>query len=454
MSMPPSSKADQRAELRPFGTNERTTTPPPTLPQAFGRRTVVVFRKDLLPGSETFIREQLRAYRRWRPVLVGYRRCPGLELTGIETVVLQRKRRALLDRLALKLMQHAQYWGAYSRRFCGLVNSLEPRIIHAHYGYDAVLVCDIARVLRLPLVVTFHGMDVTFDREIWRSGVEGYFFRRYPDKLQQMFRDPNVHFITVSKALRDTALRRGAPSERTHVFYTGVDCRSFSPGGRAVKQRRNVLFVGRLVPIKGCVHLIAAMQKVQRFCPQATLVILGDGPLRNELQAAARDRGVKVRFTGALASAGVRQELAEARTLCLPSITDSNRSFETFGMVIAEAQASGVPVLTSARGGIEGIVPGTTGYAFAEGDRADLASQIMQLQANDDLCERMSRAAVGHARQHFDIDRCTALLELFYDGLLADNVRDAASRRESSTWAKRSNTDRAAGRPTTSRAAP
>jgi glycosyltransferase involved in cell wall biosynthesis len=408
------------------------TGPADTSPASSRRRTVVVFRKDLLPPSETFIREQVNAYRRWRPVLVGYRRCPGLELPGIDLVVLQRQQRALRDRLAMKLMQHAQYWGVYSRRFCNVVERLAPRLVHAHYGYDAVLIYDIAKVLHIPLVVTLHGMDITFHRDIWKSGVEGYFFRRYPDKLELMFADPNVHFITVSKALRDRALERGAPAARTHVFYTGVDCRTFSPSGPAIKQRRNVLFVGRLVPIKGCAILLAAMKTVQRSWPEAMLVIVGDGPLRGELQAEASRLDVKVRFTGAVASSGVRQELAQARMLCLPSITDNNQSFETFGMVIAEAQAFGVPVLTSARGGVEGIIPGVTGYAFAERDHAELAAQIARLQTDDLLCEAMSRAAIAHARQRLDIAACTAQIEGFYDGLVGDRKDsgpDAVSRR-------------------------
>ena len=394
-------------------------------PTSARRRTVVVFRKDLLPLSETFIREQVNAYRRWRAVLVGYRRCPGLELSGIDLVVLQRQQRALQDRVALKLMQHAQYWGVYSRRFCNLVARFAPRLVHAHYGYDAVLIYDIAKALHIPLVVTLHGMDITFHRDIWKTGVEGYFFRRYPDKLERMFADPNVHFIAVSTALRDRALERGAPAGRTHVFYTGVDCHTFSPSGPAIIERRNVLFVGRLVPFKGCAFLIAAMQTVQRSWPEAMLVIVGDGPLRGELQAQAGRLNVKVRFTGAVDSSGVRQELAQARMLCLPSITDHNQSFETFGMVLAEAQASGVPVLTSARGGVEGIISGVTGYAFAERDQAELAAQIARLQMDDLLCEAMSRAAVAHARQRLDIAACTAQIEGFYDGLVGDDRKDS-----------------------------
>src|SRR5262249_5000697 len=152
----------------------------------------------------------------------------------------------------LKLVQHGQYWGLTSRRCRDTVRRLGPRIIHAHFGYDAVLVYDIARMLNVPLVVTLHGSDITRDRAHWRSGSEGYFFRRYPDKLTAMFADSNVHFIAISQAVRATAIERGAPPERTHLFYTGVNCAFFAPAGRPVPERQNVLFVGRLVEIKGC----------------------------------------------------------------------------------------------------------------------------------------------------------------------------------------------------------
>jgi glycosyltransferase involved in cell wall biosynthesis len=152
--------------------------------------------------------------------------------------------------------------------------------------------------------------------------------------------------------------------------------------------------------------------------PDATLTLVGDGPLREPLAALAADLGITPEFRGILPSAQVKEEMARARVFCLPSITASHGDAEGFGMVLLEAQACGVPVVTSAFGGAEeGLLHGKTGYRVAEKDVAGLADRLIALLADDRSAMTMSGAARDFVVAHFDIRRCTSELERYYDGV-------------------------------------
>jgi glycosyltransferase involved in cell wall biosynthesis len=108
-----------------------------------------------------------------------------------------------------------------------------------------------------------------------------------------------------------------------------------------------------------------------------------------------------------------------ARLLCLPSITAANGDAEGLPIVILEAQASGTPVVTSARGGAtEGIVDGETGLAFAEGDVDALAGHLRRLLRDDAMADAFAAAGPEHIARHFDIRNCSRRLERIYDRIV------------------------------------
>jgi glycosyltransferase involved in cell wall biosynthesis len=131
---------------------------------------------------------------------------------------------------------------------------------------------------------------------------------------------------------------------------------------------------------------------------------------------------VKVQFLGAVTQDIVKQQLDEARVFCLPSITAANGNYESFGMVLLEAQASGVPVVTSALGGMEGLVDGVTGLSFPEKDVRSLIRRLCDLLGDDKLALRMSDAGPRYVREHFDILKCTRRIEDFYDTILSQSI--------------------------------
>jgi colanic acid/amylovoran biosynthesis glycosyltransferase len=197
--------------------------------------------------------------------------------------------------------------------------------------------------------------------------------------------------------------------------------RKFQPAGKPVSQREpQILFVGRMVEKKGGEYLIRALEQVKRAVPDAKLVMAGDGPLLQEHATLASQLGLPVEFLGSVPQSEIRRQIERSRIFCLPSVVASNGDAEGLGIVILEAQACGVPVVTSALGGsTEGIVEGVTGFAFPERDIRTLSDRLTRLLSDAQLCESMSKAAPRFVAERFDIQNCTRSLEGLYDQLVA-----------------------------------
>lgn len=377
-------------------------------------RKVIIYRSQLLALSETFIRQQALALRHWHPVLVGERRLDdGLDLDGLDVRLLRNPSNRLAD-FHYRLCRFARLPHHPTIR---KLQKIGARLVHVHFGTDAVDIWPNVRALRLPMVVTLHGFDINIYREWWEAGHGGKRQRNYPRHLLQLAREPTVRFIAVSKAIRTRAIEYGIPAEKVIVRHIGVDINSFQPEAvPIVKRRKRVLFVGRLVEKKGTVYLIHAFAIVQSRIPDAEVVIAGDGPLRADMERLATKLNISARFLGAISNDVVKQEMDKARIFCLPSVLASNGDAEGFGMVILEAQACALPVVTSARGGAsEGIVEGKTGFRFIEGDSAMLAERLITLLEDVAMLSRMSVAATEFIRHNFDLRRCTQDLEKYYD---------------------------------------
>jgi len=150
-----------------------------------------------------------------------------------------------------------------------------------------------------------------------------------------------------------------------------------------------VLFVGRLVAVKGIDLLIEAMRRVDG----AKLVVIGDGPLRRELERSAK--GLPISFEGMLPHASVREWLSRASLLVQPSLAEGMPN------TVLEAMAHGVPVIATDIAGVPEIVQDeVTGFLLRERDPALLASLISRLLSDAALWERVSDACIAKAEEY------------------------------------------------------
>jgi glycosyltransferase involved in cell wall biosynthesis len=220
--------------------------------------------------------------------------------------------------------------------------------------------------------------------------------------------------------MRRQALEKGFPPEHTLVHYTGIDVDFFSPDP-CVRRLSVVLFVGRLVPKKGCKYLIRAMADIQETVPDAKLVVIGDGRLRNELEQQAATSVRNFLFLGVQDAVAVRTWMNRATVFCTPSVTAETGDAEGFGMVFAEAQAMGLPVVSFASGGIpEAVADGQTGFLVDERDWKALSNRMLLLLRNQELWTRFSRAGQIRARSMFNIRKQSMVLENIYKQVLEE----------------------------------
>jgi glycosyltransferase involved in cell wall biosynthesis len=177
---------------------------------------------------------------------------------------------------------------------------------------------------------------------------------------------------------------------------------------------------------KGAEFAIRAASEVQRQLPDVELVLIGDGDLRKELETLARQSLGRYRFLGVRTPEEVRDWMNRASMLCMPSVTTRSGEAEGFGMVCAEAQAVGKPVVAFSCGGIPEITAhGVTGFLAPERDWQALARNLVTLLQNAELRERFGRSGREAILRQFDLEQCTRQLEGVYGTVVnADQPRE------------------------------
>ena len=365
---------------------------------------VVIFRSELLPISETFIGEQAGALKRFEPVYAGLKEIGSGLPRSARSILLAASdtRFAMFKKLVYQL-------SGYGPAFQSQIRETQPLLIHAHFALDAIAALPIAKHLGVPLIVSLHGYDITTSDNGFRTSVSGLLYLMRRRELWE-----RVHtFLCVSEFIQSKAIEAGFPSEKLRVQYTGVDCDIFAHSDKP--RDGSILFVGRLVQKKGCEFLISSMAEVHRTFPSTSLKIIGDGPLRNKLQAQANRLNVPVRFLGALPACQVRDYMSRASIFCVPSLRADNGDSEGFGMVFAEAQAMGTPVVSFSHGGLpEAVEDGRTGLLVPERDTQALTAAIIRLLGDDELWQSFSARGSARVRNNFSLTKQTRALEDIY----------------------------------------
>lgn len=372
---------------------------------------VIIFREKLLLPSETFIKSQAMALKRYHPVFVGLKTVDGLALPKNNTLLLNPGNSiGRMNELFFKSFLLPP------KHFIKQLSELKPALIHAHFAPDAIYALPIANAIDVPLLVTFHGYDVTVQDKDWYLS-KGFSSKLYPIRRQTLI-NSNAHYIAVSEFIKERAIAQGYPEKRIQTHHIGVDTDQFAVN-HEIPCRPLVLFVGRLVEKKGCSYLISAMGKVQDIHADAELIIIGDGPLRNELEQQAAKLLRRYTFLGVQEPAVVRQWMQSARVVAIPSITAESGDSEGLPITVYEAMASGRPVVSSLTAGIpEAVVHNETGFLAKEKDVDELAAYLTQLLVDNELWNNFSISSAKRCYTFFSLKKQTELLEEIYDSII------------------------------------
>ena len=362
--------------------------------------TVLVFAAELLPFSETFVRDHVASLQRGSAILVGAKRVAGLSTDGLETTLLPNSR---WSRILL-------WMTGRSRSLDRLVEAHDVRLIHAHFADAGARIAAYAVRRGLPLIVTLHGADV-LRRPGWTSAgiINRLLWRR-------MMRSTTL-FLPVSDHLARKAAERGFPAAKLRRHYLGIPVPPL-PRRRAGGPP-TILFIGRMVEKKGLPHLFDACAILARSGHDFRLRIAGDGPLLDWCRERARTLGESVTLLGRLPPAGVREELSGADIVCMPSVEAADGDNEGLPIVALEAQAAGLPVVAFDQGPVpECVRDNQTGLLAEERSAVNLASCLSRLLADSGLRLRLGSEGRRHVEEKFDIERQSEALELIYEEVL------------------------------------
>ena len=269
-----------------------------------------------------------------------------------------------------------------------------PDVVHAHVFSAALPALVLARLSRAPLVVTEHytgfqrGLITGADRLTARVAFER------ADLVAPVSRELAGH------------LREIAPGARIEVHPNTVDTEVFTPtthGGHGPPRR--LLNVAALAEKKGHGYLLDALSRLH----DVRLDVVGDGELREELESRARGLEAPVRFHGELPKEQVARMMGEADLFVLPS------THETFGAVLIEAMACGLPSVATRVGGVPEVLDDSAGELVEPRDPAALAAAIERVLARSFDPEALAR----QARERYGYDAFAKEWTAVYEELVS-----------------------------------
>lgn len=286
-------------------------------------------------------------------------------------------------------------------------------VIYCHFGH----VAEEARRLRHagffsgPIVAVFHAYDVT----VWLR-------ERGEQSYSALFEEAAL-LLPISEHWRKKLVALGAEPDKVRVARMGVDCGVLEYRPRSVGDAGpiKIASVGRLVEKKGFEYAISAIAKVRHQLARAIEYhVIGDGPLQGHLESLAAQRGVSdcVVFHGWKRSDEALQLLEGAQILLAPSVTARDGDMEGIPVVIMEAMAQGMPVVSTRHSGIpELVVHRESGYLVPERDVASLAEALVELIGSPEDWRRLTDAARREVERQFDSRRLTHELSELLSGL-------------------------------------
>jgi glycosyltransferase involved in cell wall biosynthesis len=291
------------------------------------------------------------------------------------------------------------------RLSCAL-ERLQPDVLHAHLFLGNLHGVVMGRLSGIPVVIASQ-----------RTSYEAS-LRPLLRRLARRVHSYADRVIVNARASLEEERAAGVPADRLVYIPNGVPLPSAAPASRAelgLAEGPLVVAVGQLTSDKGHHHLIEAWPEVQRAHPGASLLILGEGPLRESLESRVRALGVAagVRLPGF--RPGVGGVLAACDVFVQPSVNEGMPN------ALLEAMAAGRPVVASRIGGIPDVVDAVSGALVPPGDPPALARAISALLSDPERRRVAGAAASQRVRQEFSVERMVERTERLYAALLARN---------------------------------
>jgi colanic acid/amylovoran biosynthesis glycosyltransferase len=304
----------------------------------------------------------------------------------------------------------ARSLSALYRLHAMLSRRVQYDVVHAHFGPTGRALRFAGAIWHAPLLVSFHGYD--YSSIPLTEGMNSYL---------SLFREAGA--VTVNSDYARVRLEElGCPTRKIRELRYGVDMAQFDfrERHRVPGELIRILTVGRLVEKKGIEYSIRAVAALRHRHPELRYDIVGEGPLRSALSELVRDVAIEdiVTFHGALDGNDVRELMSNAHLFVLSSVTAANGDQEGTPVSLIEAQASGLPVLSTLHSGIPEIVlDGTAGILVPERDVSALANGLSRLIERADEWPVMGRRGREHVVARHELRRQNEALMAIYEEL-------------------------------------
>ncbi|GJM41429.1 MAG: glycosyl transferase family 1 [Ardenticatenaceae bacterium] len=309
-------------------------------------------------------------------------------------------------------------------------------LIHSHYWLSGLVADKLRDAWQVPIVHMFHTLG-HMKNQIAQSDSQRASEARLAGEYKVMGLADKLIAATPAEEAQLIELYEADPT-KIAIIPPGVDLERFQPIIKEVAKKRvgipcgdtNILFAGRIEPLKGIDTMLRAMALIQERRPEvlenACMAIVGGDPWADDLdEEMARLQQLRtdldihdlVTFLGAKDQDLLPNYYAAAEVVVMPS------HYESFGMVALEAMAMGTPVIASEVGGLAHLVKhGVTGYHVPSRDPEALAARIYEMLSNKECRQQMGQQARDYARQYdwaIIVDRMLSVYEEAVAGKLA-----------------------------------
>lgn len=302
------------------------------------------------------------------------------------------------------------------------LRALRPDVLHTHQVGALFYAGPPARALGVP--VTLHTEHINNIRK----ADAGYFRRQRMSWLWWWAARAAARFVCVSADIAaEMAARRIVPKHKLAVTLNGINTEPFEAPLDRAEMRGSLGIpadapvigtVGRLNEVKRQDLLLRAFATVRASVPDARLLLVGDGPMRGELEALAAQLGVAacVHFAG--------YQSRPEQYLRVMDVFALTSRLEGLPLAILEAWAAGLPVVASAVGGVPDLLTdGRDGLLFPSGDEAALTGSLFRLLGDPEAAQALGAAGREVVLARYDLRRMAADYDRHYRELLAASAR-------------------------------
>ncbi|MDP6908199.1 MAG: glycosyltransferase [Flavobacteriales bacterium] len=304
-----------------------------------------------------------------------------------------------------------------TNEFNNLVDKFKPDIIHSHL-LDAELVSRNKTSNSISYITHWHGCPdltnpVPFNKLLSRENIWKWNTKRI---LKTQYRNCSNHFLCISEFIKKYVQQNlGINENNITVLHNAIDLNLFQPKHLPKKDGFRLINIGSLQANKNHFFLLRLMKKlVDEGYDDIYLDVYGEGPELNPLLKEKKELGLgeKVVFHGIVDN--IEQQLDRAHLLV------HSAWHEPFGLILVEAMACGIPVISFNTGGpSELVVDDVNGYLTNKGDLVKFADRVVQLYMNREKLDMLGLNAQGHARS-FGLEAYTQKVEKLYEKLLSE----------------------------------